>query len=628
MRRGVEWLKRSPAAREAMILLLLFAGAYWAATSLNAVGWLVQESRVRLGGAHNELATALVLFSVFALAFAVRRWRDARAEIGRRLAIEDKLRRAREEALQAVRLKSEFLASTSHEIRTPMNGILGMTTMLLETRLDEEQREYAVTVKNSAESLLGILDDILDFSKIEANMLDIDLCPFNVRTTTEEVADLLAARAWQKDIDLIVRLAPDVPERVIGDAGRIRQVLLNLAGNAIKFTDQGHVLIEVLVVERSGQQARLRFQVEDTGIGIPPEDLERIFEKFTQANNTPARKYGGTGLGLAISKRLAELMGGELRVRSEVGRGSVFWLELWLPVEQEVAAPGKTADLCAARVLIVDDNEVNRRILQEQLNRWGVWHDSAASGAEALELLRAAARSGAPIDVALVDYQMPLMDGVELGTRIKADPALRDTALVMLSSGGPPEREKWKAGFTAILTKPVHQSLLRDALLAACQARRDHAELRDGGGRPVAAGLAETAGKHSSGPVRGRVLVVEDNAVNQRVAAHMLAKLACEVEFAADGGRALKMLEAAHYDLILMDCQMPVLDGYAATAAIRAMEGDKRAVPVVAMTAHAMAGDRERCLAAGMDDYISKPLNLEQLRQVLDRYLAPSAPER
>ncbi len=530
------------------------------------------------------------------------------------------------EAEQASRLKSEFLANMSHEIRTPMNGVVGMTSLLLESGLTAAQQELAGTISHSADALLAILNDILDFSKIEAGKLAIEIAPFNLRLLAEEVTEMLALRSNEKGLDLILRYDPEAPQEFQGDAGRIRQVVINLVGNALKFTDAGHVLIEVECLERAGGDALMRLSVQDTGSGIPAAKTDLIFEKFTQADASTKRKYGGTGLGLAISKKLVELMGGTIGLTSEPDLGSTFWVEIRLAVEPAEECSPAAVDISGLRVLVVDDNAVNRRVLEEQLLRWKLDALCVPSAPDALRALREASLGGSPFRIGIIDHQMPGMDGEALGLAIQAEPSLRGTiGLILLSSSGQwaTKGQLVAAGFAASLVKPARQSQLLDGICTAWVGltgtdKRGKADL------PAAAiGPEIPVAEPISGMCRARVLVAEDNLVNQKVAVMMLERLGCQVAIADNGRQAIDMLEGGGYDLVFMDCQMPELDGFEATAEIRRRFG--REIPIIAMTANAMEGDRERCLAAGMDDYISKPVKPVNLKAALDRWLVKSA---
>lgn len=546
------------------------------------------------------------------------------AEIGQditeRRAAEAELLAAREEALESSRLKSEFLATMSHEIRTPMNGVIGLTALMLDTPLDETQRSYAEGVQAAAGALLSLINDILDFSKLEAGKVDLDLAPFDPRLMVEDVARLVAETAQGKHLELIAYCRPEVPERLVGDAGRIRQILLNLSSNAVKFTASGEVAIRVNIVEEEAGTVVVRFEVRDTGIGIDPVDHVRLFDSFSQADASTTRRYGGTGLGLAICQRLTEAMGGEIGLSSAPGEGSTFWFVLPLAgtgTDVTVLEPPLPGLLTGLRVLVVDDNATNRLVLETQLNAWGLRPDAFADARTALDSARMAAAEH-PYDIAVLDMCMPEMDGLELAQTMSADPALRGIRLMMLTSTTQIDKvELAAAGIREWLTKPVRGSELHDRLM----------RLMAGTGAAFRTPAPIRAARPPQ-PFRGRVLVVEDNEVNQLVAREMVARLGYEVDVVGDGAEAVSATVANTYVAVLMDCHMPVMDGFEATRAIRAREGHFTHLPIIAMTAGSQEEDRERCLAAGMDDYLSKPVNLNALDQTLARWVPRSTPAR
>ena len=611
---------------------------WYAQPMLGKVRTAIEEDRKAAEWDNNRLLTFGSLVILFAIGLVgIWIFRPMEAAIRRAFRTAD-LAIKRAEA--ADRAKSEFLANMSHEIRTPMNGVLGMAELLTKTNLTSRQRMFTDVIVKSGNALLTIINDILDFSKIDAEQLTLEKAPFNLSEAVEDVATLISAKVAEKDLELIVRIDPKLPQEVIGDVGRFRQIITNLLGNAVKFTERGHVLIDVSGASRDGMVA-LSVRVEDTGIGIPEEKLKSVFEKFAQVDNTSTRRYEGTGLGLAIASRLVQLMGGRIEAESTLGRGSVFRFTI-------VAQPHETGerkeiapiDISGARVLIVDDNSVNRQILSEQVRSWGFDCAAAESGHVALAFLRRCVEIGAHVDCVILDYQMPAMNGAEVAREMRGLRGMEQTPILLLTSVDQIDFGRFSVefGMAAYLTKPARSAVLFDTLVSVIQKGRQQKDVAlsldqaapDQAASDRARPAAETAKVAEIIPVaRAKpldILVAEDNEVNQLVFSQILDDLKLSYRIAANGRTALELYRALSPQLILMDVSMPEMNGFEATAAIRREEqGGMAHTPIIGITAHALKGDREKCLDAGMDDYLSKPISPDRLAQKIAAWTEDSA---
>ena len=558
---------------------------------------------------------------------------DLKNEINEKQLTEKALIKARDEAEAAVEAKSEFLASMSHEIRTPMNGVLGMTELLINTELTSKQQRFAETIHKSGSALLSIINDILDFSKIEAGKLELSKTVFDLRLLTEEVGNMFANQAHQKGLGLTCNYPADGHSVFRGDAVRIRQILVNLIGNALKFTEKGEILLKIELFEKKNDIYLIRFRVRDSGIGISAEAQDKIFNSFSQADGSTTRKFGGTGLGLTISKKLTELMGGKIGLKSQPDLGSTFWFAI--PLKKEVAVKPSLSGSASlnfknARVLIADSSKTNREVLEQQFTSWGMDYYSTDNGKKALRSIQDASQQGNPFSLVVLDSQLSGMDGITLARKINNDPDISDIKVIMLSSvGNMEETGQWlMAGIESYLSKPVRQNELYESLYKALITEEDHEQSEQKNINPQ---------EHKSFDLKGHILVAEDNIVNQELVREMLLGLGCTADIMDNGRQAFEAISDSlldnfqqPYDLILMDCQMPEMDGFEATQKLREWEGQQKIlqrIPIIALTANAMEGDRDKCIAAGMDDYMTKPFTLDQLGALLHRWLPLLAKE-
>jgi signal transduction histidine kinase/PleD family two-component response regulator len=564
---------------------------------------------------------AVALISYYTAAGLKKQGGELRLQAANLEEREVRLKEVRDEARKTNKAKSLFLANMSHEIRTPINGVIGMTDLILGTKLDEEQLEYAMTVRTSADSLLFLINDILDFSKIEAGQLNLEVLDFDLKIAVEDVIDMMALRAHNKGLELTYLINDDVPVHLSGDPGRLKQILINLANNAIKFTEKGEVFINVTLEDKTDSGAAIRFSVQDTGIGIPEDHLGNIFESFSQGDSSMTRKFGGTGLGLSISKQLAEMMDGRVGVESKVGEGSTFWFAVVFE-KQQASSIGKViipGDINGKKILVVDDSKTNRMILTKQLQSWGCCFDEAEDGKQAIQKIRQAAEANDKFNVAIIDMQMPDMDGQTLGQKIKEDPLIKNTVMVMLTSIGQrgDAAEAKKAGFAAYLSKPVKGSHLFNCLVTLFGKGKGFSDDND------SPELITRFTLKAMAKLKAKILLAEDNIVNQKIVEHLIKKMGFKITSVPNGKEAVNELENRSYDLVLMDVQMPVMDGFEATRIIRDSQSKVQYhdIPIVALTAHAMTGDREKCIEAGMDEYIAKPINTEMLADAISKLL-------